>query len=166
FPTHVQRSAELMDEAIAFANDGMPINIDVVEKDAGKWTKYYLERGGPPDRFTISSDADSTTPDVFYGQICELVVRHRLPLDLVLQFVTSNTARILKLRTKGRIAEGCDADLLVLTEGALEIRDVIAGGKRLVVDGECKTASKFLKESRRNVTLVGDECDEPIHTAG
>ncbi|MFL5600028.1 MAG: amidohydrolase family protein [Gemmatimonadaceae bacterium] len=166
FPTHVQRSAELMDEAIAFANDGMPINIDVVEKDAGKWTKYYLERGGPPDRFTISSDADSTTPDVFYGQICELVVRHRLPLDLVLQFVTSNTARILKLRTKGRLAEGCDADLLVLTEGALEIRDVIAGGKRLVVDGECKTASKFLKESRRNVTLVGDECDEPIHTAG
>ncbi|MFL5593995.1 MAG: amidohydrolase family protein [Gemmatimonadaceae bacterium] len=166
FPTHVQRSAELMDEAIAFANDGMPINIDVVEKDAGKWTKYYLERGGPPDRFTISSDADSTTPDVFYGQICELVVKHRLPLDLVLQFVTTNTARILKLRTKGRIAEGCDADLLVLTEGALEIRDVIAGGKRLVVDGECKTASKFLKESRRNVTLVGDECDEPIHTAG
>ncbi|MFL5488659.1 MAG: amidohydrolase family protein [Gemmatimonadaceae bacterium] len=166
FPTHVQRSAELMDEAIAFANDGMPINIDVVEKDAGKWTKYYLERGGPPDRFTISSDADSTTPDVFYGQICELVVKHRLPLELVLQFVTSNTARILKLKTKGRIAEGCDADLLVLTEGALEIRDVIAGGKRLVVDGECKTASKFLKESRRNVTLVGDECDEPIHTAG
>src|SRR5687768_12945448 len=75
FPTHVQRSAELMDEAIAFANDGMPINIDVVEEDAAKWTTYYLERGGPPDKFTISSDADSTTPDVFYGQICGLVVK-------------------------------------------------------------------------------------------
>jgi beta-aspartyl-dipeptidase (metallo-type) len=166
FPTHVQRSAELMDEAIVFANDGMPINIDVVEEDAGKWTKYYLDHGGPPDKFTISSDADSTTPDVFYGQICELVVKHRLPLELVLQFVTSNTAEILKLKTKGRIAEGSDADLLVLTEGSLEIHDVIAGGKRLVVDGECKTRAKFLEESSRNVTLVGDECDEPIHTAG
>jgi beta-aspartyl-dipeptidase (metallo-type) len=166
FPTHVQRSADLMDEAIAFANDGMPINIDVVEEDAAKWTKYYLDRGGPPDKFTISSDADSTTPDVFFGQICGLVVKHKLPLELVLPFVTSNTARALKLKSKGRIDEGCDADLLVLTEGSLEIRDVIAGGKRLVVAGECTARSKFLKESSRNVTLVGDECDEPIHTSG
>jgi beta-aspartyl-dipeptidase (metallo-type) len=166
FPTHVQRSADLMDEAIAFANDGMPINIDVVEEDAAKWTKYYLDRGGPPDKFTISSDADSTTPDVFFGQICGLVVKHKLPLELVLPFVTSNTARVLKLKSKGRIDEGCDADLLVLTEGSLEIRDVIAGGKRLIVDGECTARSKFLKESSRNVTLVGDECDEPIHTSG
>src|SRR3954470_22016722 len=166
FPTHIQRTSELMDEAIAFAIDGMPVNIDVVEEDAAKWTKYYLESGGPPEKFTISSDADSTTPDVFYGQICEMVVKHRLPLDLVLRFITSNTADILKLHTKGRIAEGCDADLLVLTEGSLEIRDVIANGKRLVVDGEGKTRAKFLEESSRNVTLVGDECDEPIHTAG
>ncbi|HEV7593495.1 MAG TPA: amidohydrolase family protein [Gemmatimonadaceae bacterium] len=164
FPTHVQRSKELMEEAIAFANDGMPINIDVVDEDAGKWTKYYLDRGGPPENFTISSDADSTTPDVFYGQICELVVKHKLPLELVLAFVTSNTARTLKLESKGRVAEGCDADLVVLTEGALEIREVISGGKRLVVDGQCKTRSKFLAQSSRNVTLVGAECDEPIHT--
>jgi beta-aspartyl-dipeptidase (metallo-type) len=165
FPTHVQRSAELMDEAIAFANDGMPINIDVVEEDAGKWTKYYLDRGGPPDKFTISSDADSTTPDVFYGQICELVVKHKLPLELVLPFVTINTARILELKSKGRIEKGCDADLLVLTEGSLEIREVIAGGKRLVIDGECVARSRFLEDSNRNVKLVGAKAEEPVHTA-
>jgi beta-aspartyl-dipeptidase (metallo-type) len=166
FPTHVQRSAELMDEAIAFALDGMPVNIDVVEEDVAKWTRYYLEHGGPPDKFTISSDADSATPDTFYGQVCGLVVREKLPLELVLRFVTSNTAQILKLKTKGRVAEGCDADLLVLTEGGLEIRDVVAGGKRLVEDGECKTTSKFLEQSSRNVELVGAELDEPVHTAG
>ncbi|MFN2636495.1 MAG: amidohydrolase family protein [Gemmatimonadaceae bacterium] len=166
FPTHVQRTTELMDEAIAFAIDGMPINIDVVEEDAAKWTKYYLEHGGPPERFTISSDADSTTPDVFYGQICGLVVQHNLPLETVLPFVTSNTAEILKLKTKGRLEEGCDADVLVLTEGSLDIREVIARGKRLVVDGECRTRATFLEESSRNVSLVGDECEEPIHTQG
>src|SRR5215210_2326475 len=123
FPTHVQRSTELMDEAIAFANDGMAINIDVVEEDAAKWTKYYLERGGPPDKFTISSDADSTPPDVFYGQICGLVVKHKIPLETALQFVTSNTAQILKLNAKGKLEERCDADVLVLTAGSLEIRD-------------------------------------------
>jgi beta-aspartyl-dipeptidase (metallo-type) len=163
FPTHVQRTSELMDEALAFAIDGMPINIDVVEEDAGKWTKYYLERGGPPEKFTISSDADSTTPDVFYGQFCGLVVKHGIPLETALSFVTSNTAEILKLKQKGKLEEGCDADVLVLTEGSLDIRDVFSKGKRLVEDGSCKTRAKFLEKSSRNVELVGDEWEEPIH---
>jgi beta-aspartyl-dipeptidase (metallo-type) len=165
FPTHIQRTKELMDEAIAFAIDGMPVNIDVVEEDAAKWTRYYLEHGGPPENFTISSDADSSTPDIFYGQICELVVKHKMPLDLVLPFVTSNTARILKLTTKGKLEEGCDADVLVLTRDALDIQEVIANGKRLVVNGLCKTDPKFLEESSRRVELVGDENEEPIHLA-
>ncbi|MFL5508209.1 MAG: beta-aspartyl-peptidase [Gemmatimonadaceae bacterium] len=163
FPTHIQRTSELMDEAIAFAIDGMPVNIDVVEEDAAKWTKYYLSHGGPTDKFTISSDADSTTPDVFYGQICGLVVEHDIPLETVLPFVTSNTAEILKLKTKGKLQEGCDADILVLSEGGLEIREVIAGGKRLVEDGRCTVRPKFLEESNRNVKLVGDKWEEPIH---
>ena len=165
FPTHIQRTKELMDEAIAFAIDGMPVNIDIVEEDAAKWTKYYLEAGGPPENFTISSDADSSTPDVFYGQICELVVKHRLPLELVLPFVTSNTARILKLKQKGKLEEGCDADVLVLTRDSLDIREVIANGKRLVVNGSCRTRPKFLEESSRRVELVGEENEEPVHLA-
>ncbi|MFL5483515.1 MAG: amidohydrolase family protein [Gemmatimonadaceae bacterium] len=165
FPTHVQRTKELMDEAIAFAIDGMPVNIDIVEEDAAKWTKYYLEHGGPRENFTISSDADSSTPDIFYGQICELVVKHKMPLELVLPFVTSNTARILKLTTKGKLEEGCDADVLVLTRDGLDIQEVIANGKRLVVNGSCKTDPKFLEESSRRVELVGAENEEPIHLA-
>jgi beta-aspartyl-dipeptidase (metallo-type) len=165
YPTHVQRTKELMDEAVAFAIDGMWINIDVVEEDAAKWTRYYLDQGGPPDKFTISSDADSTTPDVFYGQICGLVVEQKLPLEVVLSFVTSNTAEVLKLKSKGRLDEGCDADVLVLSEGSLDIREVIARGKRMVVDGECVTRPKFLEKSNRNVTLTGDKLSEPVHTA-
>jgi beta-aspartyl-dipeptidase (metallo-type) len=153
-----------MDEAIAFAIEGMPINIDVVEEDAAKWTRYYLERGGPPEKFTISSDADSATPDVFYGQFCGLVVKHGIPLELALRFVTSNTAEILKLEKKGKLEKGCDADILVLTKGSLEIRDVLAKGTRVVADGSCRARPKFLEESSRNVSLVGDECDEPVHT--
>lgn len=164
FPTHVQRSAELMDEAIAFAIEGMPINVDVVEEDAAKWTRYYLERGGPPGKFTISSDADSATPDVFYGQFCDLVVNHGIPLELALSFVTSNTAKILKLNKKGKLSEGCDADVLVLTKQSLEIHEVISKGRRLVADGRCQTKAKFLEQSSRNVTLVGDEWEEPVHT--
>ena len=165
FPTHVQRTKELMDEAIAFAIDGMPVNIDIVEQDAAKWTKYYLEHGGPRENFTISSDADSSTPDVLYGQVCELVLKQKMPLELAWPFVTSNTARVLKLKTKGKIEEGCDADVLVLSKDSLDIREVMANGKRLVVDGSCKIRSKFLEESSRSVELVGDENEEEIHLA-
>jgi beta-aspartyl-dipeptidase (metallo-type) len=138
----------------------------VVERLVAKWTKYYLSEGGPPENFTISSDADSSTPDVFYGQFCELVVKHRMELELVLPFVTSNTARILKLKDKGKVEEGCDADVLVLSRDSLDIRDVIAKGKRLVADGTCKTKPKFLEESSRRVELIGDENEEPVHLAG
>lgn len=165
FPTHVQRTKALMDEAIAFAIDGMPVNLDIVEEDLAKWTRYYLDHGGPPENFTVSSDADSSTPDVLYGQICELAVKHKMPLDLVLSFVTSNTARILKLSQKGKLEEGFDADVLVLTRDSLDIRDVIAKGKRLVQDGSCTTRPKFLEESSRNVTLIGEENEEPVHLA-
>lgn len=44
-------------------------------------------------------------------------------------------------------------------------REVMANGKRLVVDGSCKARPKFLEESSRNVELVGDENEEEIHLA-
>lgn len=39
------------------------------------------------------------------------------PLEEVLPLMTSNPARILKLASKGRIAVGCDADILLLQVG-------------------------------------------------
>ena len=59
-----------------------------------------------PDRLTFSSDADSGTPDMLWRQVCELVVSHGLGLEVVLAFVTTNTAAALALRGKGRLAVG------------------------------------------------------------
>lgn len=47
---------------------------------------------------------------------------------------TSNPARVLCLKRKGRIAEGCDADLCLLTED-FKIDMVIARGQTMVRDG-------------------------------
>jgi hypothetical protein len=49
---------------------------------------------------------------------------------------------------------------------ALDIREVIARGRRLVIDGACKVRAKFLEKSTRNVTLIGEKSTEPVHTAG
>ena len=157
YPTHVQRNEKLLGEAIDLAKQGANVDFDCVEQDVAKWLRFYLDHGGPPERLTISSDADSSTPDIFYQQLRGLVVDHRHPLELVLGLVTANPARILALKEKGHVAAGCDADLIVLDRESLEIREVIARGRRMVVDGEVVMREKYLAKSKRAIAIVGDE---------
>lgn len=159
YPTHIERTPELMAEAIGLAREGSYVDVDVVEQKLARDVRMYLDGGGPPDKFTVSSDADSSTPDILFDQLCGLVVKERLPLELVLGFCTSNTARVLKLEKKGRVDEGMDADLLVLKKGSFEIVEVIARGKRMVKEGALNVREKFLEESSRNVSLIGDRFD-------
>jgi beta-aspartyl-dipeptidase (metallo-type) len=57
------------------------------------------------------------------------------PLERVLPAFTANPARYLMLRTKGHLAAGSDADLLVLdSDGA--VQDVMARGRWYVLDGQ------------------------------
>ena len=157
YPTHVQRSPELMLEAIELAHEGAFLDMDVVEQDVHKWYRFYLDNGGPPEKLTISSDMDSSTPALFYDQFCGLVVKHRHPIEVVLPMFTSNTATALKLPQKGGLCPGMDGDVAVLTEATLDIREVIARGKVMVRDGSVVVREKWLEKSKRNVRLVGDE---------
>ena len=157
YPTHVQRSPELMREAIDLANEGAFLDIDVVEKDVHKWLRFYIDNGGPIEKLTVSSDMDSATPDIFYQQFCGLVVKHGFSLDLVLPLFTSNTACALKLSRKGCVRPGMDADVAVVTKGSLDIREVVARGRVVVRDGIPVVREKWLEKSSRNVTLTGDK---------
>jgi beta-aspartyl-dipeptidase (metallo-type) len=157
YPTHVQRNEKLLREAIDLANAGAQVDFDTVNEDLAKWIRFYIDNGGPLDRLTVSSDSGSGTPDIFYDQLRTLVAKHDFTLDLALPLVTTNPARILKLQRKGRLAPGCDADILVLDRGTLDLREVIARGRRMVIDGQLAVREKFLEKSKRNVTLVGDE---------
>lgn len=157
YPTHVERSEELFAEAVALAHEGSFVDIDCVEEDTARWVRKFLDAGGPIHKLTVSSDMDSNTPDVFYRMFCELVVEHRVPLEMALRFFSANAACALKLEKKGRIAEGAEADVLVLDRATMEIRDVIAGGKFLVRDGEVLVREKWLEKSKRKVAIVGDQ---------
>ena len=166
YPTHVQRNARLLREAIDLANAGAHVDIDVVNEDLAKWLDFYIENGGPLDKLTISSDTDSSTPDIYWEQLCGLVVKHGHTLDFVLPLVTTNPARVLKLDKKGCLEVGKDADLVILSRDTLEIRDVIARGKRMVVDGTPIVREKFLSKSSRSIDLVGEQFDGEVATKG
>jgi len=73
------------------------------------------------------------------------VRREQVPLGTALQVVTASPARILKLRGKGQLVAGADADIVLLEPETLEIHAVIAKGRWLMKDRETLVKGTFEK---------------------
>ncbi len=155
YPTHIERTEALMDEAIALVARGAHADIDTVEGDLARWVTYWFDHGGHPDRLTISSDTGTSSPGQLAAEWRDCVVRHGIPLARMLPLITRNTASVLKLPHKGRLARGCDADVLVLRADSLEVVHVFARGRHVVDDGRLVERERFLATSRRRIDLVG-----------
>jgi beta-aspartyl-dipeptidase (metallo-type) len=156
YPTHVERNEDLMREAVSLTRRGVTVDIDVVERDLGRWLKFFLAEGGDPAFLTASSDAAITSPGTLTSQIRSCILEEGLPMDIVKALVTTNPARILRLTSKARIEPGADADLVLLDAQTLEVRHVIAKGRRLLSDGQLLVHEAYLKESNRRLELLGE----------
>ena len=173
-PTHINRSEELFEEGIKFAKGGGCIDFtasedpDFWEEEDGevrfsKGLKRLLNEGVSLDNFTLSSDGQGSLPlfnekKEFIGLgvgkstsliigIKECVSRENIPLEIAIRAVTTNPAKILKLRGKGKIEKNFDADLSLLDKDTLDIDTVIAKGKVMVQNKEIKVYGTF--EERR-----------------
>lgn len=156
-PTHINRTRELLEEGIKFAKLGGMIDITTSsQKIAPKRIQppeaiqICIENQVPLDRITFSSDGNGSMPEFdennkycgliaaspasTYRAIQKIVQEGILPLEDVLKFVTINPAQSLKLPGKGQIADGFDADIVVLND-ALEIQHVFAKGVCMIQDG-------------------------------
>lgn len=164
-PTHINRNLALFEEAQALVRarrelpGGAP-TIDLTAfpaDDIGDglsaadaivaWKRAGLDFAG----LTCSSDGGGCMPhfhangDLAHygvGQSTTLLETLRtvtaeqgLGLAEVLPLFTSNVARLLRLRGKGELRVGADADLVVLGPG-LRVEGVIAGGRWLVRERE------------------------------
>ena len=173
-PTHINRSEELFEEGIKFAKGGGCIDFtasedpDFWEEEDGevrfsKGLKRLLNEGVSLDNFTLSSDGQGSLPlfnekkeviglgvgkstSLIIG-IKECVFRENIPLEIAIRAVTTNPAKILKLRGKGKIEKNFDADLSLLDKDTLDIDTVIAKGKVMVQNKEIKVYGTF--EERR-----------------
>src|SRR3954471_14948730 len=83
YATHVTRGPDLFAAAIALARRGVYIDTDSIEPDTSRWLPEYLNRGGPPDRFTFSSDAQTPggSPRRLYDTFRACVRDRGLPLE-------------------------------------------------------------------------------------
>jgi beta-aspartyl-dipeptidase (metallo-type) len=136
YPTHVERSEELMDEAIDLTRRGCFVDVDTVNEDLQKWLTYYFDNDGDPAQLTLSSDASISSPGNTLSQIRECVRNSDFELAQLLPLVTANTARALKLNDRGKLEPQMKADVLVLERDTLELKEVIARGRRLLRDGK------------------------------
>ena len=154
-PTHVNRTKELFEEACALSLQNVVIDVTAfpVEEGDNAWSaadawERYHESAGPPSGLTISSDGGGCLP-VFddNGEMVKMdfatsaglpdTLRELLArghgLEQVLPSMTINVARLLKLKGKGQLAAGADADLVCLDQEH-RVRHVMARGRWMVQD--------------------------------
>ncbi|EAQ95751.1 amidohydrolase family protein [Congregibacter litoralis] len=160
YPTHVNRSTALLDEAADWALRGGFVDITVSTTPeliaAGDITseralRRLLEAGAPAEKITLSSDAGGSLPVYVDGELVGLTAAspdslpelllslHSENPDLfpvALAGMTRNPAAALKLADAGAIAVGGRADLLLLDPAAGAVESVMAGGQWLLRRGE------------------------------
>lgn len=167
-PTHMNRSKELLEEAVRYAKSGGYIDFTTSsdsnpeednELKASKALRKCLDEQVPDQRITFTSDGQGSLP-VFdenkqfkglgigkvaslYNEVRDSVLKEKIPLDIALKVITSNPADILKLKYKGRLKKGYDADITILNKTDLSIDTVIARGKIMVRNKKIQVFGTF-----------------------
>jgi beta-aspartyl-dipeptidase (metallo-type) len=166
-PTHMTRNRELFEEGLEWVRAGGAIDVTAgpdpnpaTDSDVSleECVARFRKDGFPAGRLMVSSDANGSMP-VFDGsgklvrltvatekdlfrKFRDLVLKNVLPLEEAARLFSTNAAEFYKLRNKGRIVAGGDADLILL-DRELGLRGVFAMGKKLMADGRLLARGTF-----------------------
>jgi len=153
-PTHINRRRPLLEQGISWALAGGSVDLTTSttpeilaegEVPAAEALAMMLAAGVPSSRITMSSDGQASLPRFdangrlldsgvaaigsLHEAVHDAVRRFEVPLERALTSVTSAPAAIWGLPGKGRLAEGFDADLLLLDPDNYFPLTTIAAGK-------------------------------------
>lgn len=158
FPTHINRNDYIFKDALTYGLKGY---VDITtssypyyqdeEIKPSTALRLLLEAGVPINHITFTSDACGSLPafDSITGELTALdtglpasnltelkdaVEIEKIPLEIALKVITENPARILKLRKKGVIKEGMDADILLLNSD-FSMHSLFALGTQMMENG-------------------------------
>ena len=167
-PTHVNRNKHLFADAIDWAKSGglMDFTSSIAPKDdddpvvkTSKGIRQALDAGVPLRQISVSSDGNGSMPifddngnnigvgvaneDSLLKEFRDLVQEEALSLSDALTVFTSNVAQNTKLYPKkGCLAEGSDADILLLDD-KLQLNATFARGQQMVKDGKAIVFGTF-----------------------
>jgi len=152
-PTHINRTHTLLEQGIQFLLAGGHIDLTAgcddfpVELQVPSVLKMLDQRQLLNDRITVTSDGNGSMPryneagfligmgvgsvEVLWRDIRNSVIQGGIDLEVALRTITANVANVLRLKNKGMIRAGYDADLVVLDE-ELQVDSVWAKGKCMI----------------------------------
>ncbi len=155
YPTHINRSTELLSEAVTHTLAGgyADITVSTTPELIAAGDLPALEalirasgEGAPADRLTLSSDAGGSlpvyvdgrlagltaaSPEVLLQLLCQTMGDKPDLVPLVIAALTANPADALALGDRGRVKPGYRADLLLLPEHGGDLAAVMCGGRWL-----------------------------------
>ena len=163
-PTHMLRTQELMEEGVKLVRRGGYFDMTAGSTDedmeigAEKIMELLSWEGMSTEHLTLSSDAFGSQPKFNEQGECigltycspkylhltiKSLVHRGLPLEDAIKLLTSTPAELLgKAGVKGCVAEGADADLLVLDE-KLDIDSLFAKGQTAILNKEITLKGRF-----------------------
>ncbi len=165
-PTHINRNPGLLADGIRFAKLGGYIDMTSgigshpgsPALKAAQAIKRCLDSGVAIDSITMSSDGNGSMPlfnargemtglsvsrlDTLHAEFRALVLDEGIALAEALKIITVNPAKALKLKNKGALQAGGDADIVVL-DTDLGIDSVFAKGRRMVAGGQPLVKGSF-----------------------
>lgn len=168
YATHINRNSHLFKEGIRFAKLGG--HVDFTTSSIPKFfsdgevkcsigLRRMLDEGVDGSLITFTSDAQGSLPEFnengefiglqigkvssLYREVKDAILKENVAIEDALRVITLNPATILKLYRKGMIAEGKDADIVLLNKTTLEIETVIALGKVMVENGQAIVKGTF-----------------------
>jgi beta-aspartyl-dipeptidase (metallo-type) len=156
-PTHINRNPALFEEGLAYAKAGgfvdfttstVPTFLAEGEIKCSAGLRRMLDAGVDAANVTFTSDGQGSLPDFdehgrlrrldigrvtsLFAEVRDAVRTDGVPLGTALRVITANPAHVLKLRGKGTLTAGADADIVLLDPSSLEIDGVIAKGRWLM----------------------------------
>jgi beta-aspartyl-dipeptidase (metallo-type) len=156
FPTHCNRNHYIFEDAKIYGKTGY---VDLTassypydpenEIKPSKAIVQLIASGVPLEHITMTSDGNGSLPNFdkdghlismdmglpksILEEMIDAVILEKLPLEKALKVVTSNVAAILRLKNKGSLDLGNDADIVVLDEDN-KISDLIALGQLMTLN--------------------------------
>lgn len=168
-PTHMNRNPYLFEAAIKYGKKGGYLDFTTSttpefladgEVKCGEATRICLENGIDISQITYTSDGQGSLPkydengnfigvklgqcETLYEAVKEGIEKEGLELEEAIKVITSNPATVFKLKEKGLIKVGYDADLVILDKN-LNIDGVFALGKIMIENKEILVRGTFEK---------------------
>lgn len=167
-PTHINRNGDLFKSGEEYINKGGYIDFTTStpvellapgELRASEALSILIKNNSNIKNVTFSSDGNGSMPTFdekgrlikvgicsvasLYEEVKECINTYNIPIDDAIKVITSNVAKVLKLKNKGSIESGKDADLVLVNEDNLQIDIVISMGKVMVKNGDAIVKGTF-----------------------